>query len=139
MKETHRKILNKLEEYLNKEGSEHLRFTQALFNIDINSQVQNECGFFFRDNHNDADIQVLHRISKHVPDIPKEILYRYEGNDWIHLQMMKNGFKNYYTDTKENIMAYLDEQMEFEPEVKEDEIKKMKKQWFKTYCKKVEN
>lgn len=64
MKASHKEILDKLEAYLERDGAEHLRFTQALFNIGINTQVQNECGFFFRDNHNDADIQVLERIEK---------------------------------------------------------------------------
>lgn len=35
MKESHREILNKIEEYLEQDGSEHLRFWQALRNMNL--------------------------------------------------------------------------------------------------------
>lgn len=73
MKATHRKILNKIEAYLNTDGAEHLRFTQALFNLGIN-QFDPNTEFTFRDNHNDSDEEIIGKIimsqEREVPVIP---------------------------------------------------------------------
>ena len=67
MKATHQKILDKIAEYLETEGAEHLRFTQALFNLGINEFEEDQVhtdSFVFRDNHNDSDEEVIGRITK---------------------------------------------------------------------------
>lgn len=62
MKDSHRKILDLIEEYLSQDGAEHLRFTQALYNLNIYSQVECGGGFFLEDNYNDLDSWVISRI-----------------------------------------------------------------------------
>jgi hypothetical protein len=62
MKAKHREILDLLEEYLSQEGAEHLRFTQALYNLNIYSQVEIGGSFFLVDNYNDLDSWVIQRI-----------------------------------------------------------------------------
>ena len=64
MKKEHKEILNKIEDYLEQPGSEHLRFTQALYNLNIYSQVEVGGCFFLVDNYNDLDEWVLTRINK---------------------------------------------------------------------------
>lgn len=64
MKATHRKILDKIAQYLETEGADHLRFTQALFNLGINEFEDRPDDFVFRDNHNDSDEEVIGRIIK---------------------------------------------------------------------------
>lgn len=63
MKKEHREILNKIEEYLEQPGAEHLRFTQALYNLNIYSQVEVGGAYFLSDNYNDLDSWVLTRIN----------------------------------------------------------------------------
>lgn len=64
MKKNHREILNLLEQYLSQDGAENLRFTQALYNLNIYSQVECGGGFFLADNYNDLDSWVISRIKK---------------------------------------------------------------------------
>lgn len=64
MKAKHQEILDLIEEYLSQDGTEHLRFTQALYNLGINSFDDSIKGFYFRDNHNDSDEKVLNSIKK---------------------------------------------------------------------------
>lgn len=65
MKVEHRQILDKIEEYLKQPGSEHLRFWQALFNIDVisPSDVANPYGvFLIKDDYNIDDKKLLNKI-----------------------------------------------------------------------------
>lgn len=64
MKKQHREILDLIEEYLSQDEAEHLRFTQALYNLDIYSQVECGGGFSLADNYNDLDSWVISRIKK---------------------------------------------------------------------------
>lgn len=64
MKKSHKEILDLIEQYLSQDGSEHLRFTQALYNLDIYKQVECDGGFFLVDNYNDLDSWVISRIKK---------------------------------------------------------------------------
>lgn len=69
MKPEHRQILDKLEDYLNHPGAEHLRFWQALYNMDVvvfdKSTPDNE-PFTIKDDHNISDKALLKRIKYHV-------------------------------------------------------------------------
>lgn len=66
MKKQHREILDLIEQYLSQEGAEHLRFTQALYNLDIYKQVEVGGSFFLADNYNDLDSWVIGRIKKAI-------------------------------------------------------------------------
>ncbi|SFN24990.1 hypothetical protein [Salegentibacter flavus] len=58
----HQKILNLLSAYLEKNSQ--LRFTQALFNLNINQKPESSDPFsgVLRDNYGDKDSSVLQRI-----------------------------------------------------------------------------
>ncbi len=64
MKEEHKAILLKLEQYLEKNPS--CRFTQALFNLNINEFADKSNpeskGYLLRDGYNDSDSAVLKRV-----------------------------------------------------------------------------
>lgn len=69
MKKEHKEILNKIEKYLKQPGSEHLRFWQAMRNIDVikfeeiktyNNSEWNECKPI--DDYNISDEDLLKRI-----------------------------------------------------------------------------
>lgn len=65
MKKEHREILNLIEDYLSQDGAEHLRFTQALFNLDINQLATEN---LLVDNYNDLDSWVLSRIKNRLKE-----------------------------------------------------------------------
>lgn len=64
----HLQIMDELKNYLSQPGNNYLRFTQALFNLGINefASLKNpeEMKFLFRDNHNDCDTKILHKIKQ---------------------------------------------------------------------------
>lgn len=68
MKKEHKEILNKIEKYLSQPGSEHLRFWQALRNIDVikfeESGVNNSNYKYPKpiDDYNISDKELLNRI-----------------------------------------------------------------------------
>lgn len=68
MKTEHKEILELIRSYLEKNPD--LRFTQALFNLDIN---QKPIGKIFdnilRDNHGDKDPEVLKRINDRLNNL----------------------------------------------------------------------
>ncbi len=59
-----------------------------------------------------------------------EQLYRYAGYDEVHSY---TGLKNYYNDTKENIMSYLRSSSEFIEGTSEEEKEKHLEDWFNCY------
>ena len=65
IKPEHKEILNLIERYLSQEGGQHIRFTQALFNLSItefkDNNPENEA---LKDNYNDSDEKVLKKIKK---------------------------------------------------------------------------
>lgn len=70
MKQSHKEILNKLEGYLNREGSEHLRFWQALYNCDMlieNRKLDGEdeitLPITIKDDYNISDEVLLKRLN----------------------------------------------------------------------------
>jgi len=69
MKKTHREIMNKLETYLNQEGSEHLRFWQALYNCDMvieNKRMDRDNKIILpitiKDDYNISDNELIKRL-----------------------------------------------------------------------------
>ena len=66
MKESHKEILNKLEEYLEQPSSEHLRFWQALRNCSIIEYQDVDTGIHLEiqvvDDYNISDEALLNRI-----------------------------------------------------------------------------
>lgn len=60
MTEEAKTILNTIEKYL--KDNPDIRFTQALFNLDINEFLDKQLPLGFRDNYNDTDEKVLKRI-----------------------------------------------------------------------------
>lgn len=65
MKQSHKEILDKIEKYLDRPGSEHLRFWQALFNMNIvefKSDPQENGNYQIKDDHNISDEKLLKRI-----------------------------------------------------------------------------
>lgn len=72
MKEEHQKILELIKSYL--EENPKLRFTQALFNLNINQKPDSPDKLFervLRDNYGDKDSTVLERITEQL-DIRKK-------------------------------------------------------------------
>lgn len=63
MKNDHRKILEILKAYLDKNPSQ--RFGQAIFNLGINEFKSSE-EFQLRDIYNDHDSEILQRIEKRI-------------------------------------------------------------------------
>lgn len=55
-------ILELLDAYL--KANPQIRFTQALFNLDINQFAEEKPTSNFRDNYNDTDDDVLKRVKK---------------------------------------------------------------------------
>tara|TARA_R110002020_G_scaffold419155_1_gene628404 strand:- start:16661 stop:16957 length:297 start_codon:yes stop_codon:yes gene_type:complete len=68
----HQQILKLLTAYLNK--NPELRFTQALFNLDINQKPISKDPFNrdLRDNYGDKDSSVLHRIVDRLEQFEKQ-------------------------------------------------------------------
>lgn len=68
MKEEHKKIIKLISEYLAENPDQ--RFTQALFNLDINQFQKNDdlrnIEYKLRDPYNDLDKDVISRIEKRI-------------------------------------------------------------------------
>ncbi len=67
MKTEHKEILQVIAAYLEKHPQ--LRFTQAIFNLDINQspdEPEHQFKGLFRDNHEDKDDKVLKRIKARI-------------------------------------------------------------------------
>lgn len=63
MKQSHRNILNKLEDYLNQPGAEHLRFWQALYGCGIiRGEMVDRENQIIIDDFNIKDEQLIKRI-----------------------------------------------------------------------------
>ena len=64
MKKEHRLILNKIEKYLGRPGAEHLRFWQALYNLDITRGEWDAKTTIMqiKDDHSVSDEDLLKRI-----------------------------------------------------------------------------
>lgn len=72
MTENQKTLIEILSEYLKK--NPNLRFSQALFNLNINQfadPINPETkGFLLKDIYNDTDEQLLERIFDNLPDTP---------------------------------------------------------------------
>ena len=68
MRSEHRKILELIRSYL--EENPDLRFTQALFNLDINQKPKDKIfENILRDNYGDKDYKVLKRITNNLKNL----------------------------------------------------------------------
>jgi hypothetical protein len=65
-----------------------------------------------------------------IKALPKEQLYYYAGYDRMHLE---TGMKNFYYDTKENIINHLKSTSEFKEGTTQEEIDAHIEEWFKCY------
>lgn len=61
--------------------------------------------------------------------------YRYEGKDQAHIEILNGDtyFKNFHTDTKENIIDYLKKNIKFTDFTSEEERDSLINTWFDTY------
>lgn len=69
MKPEHKQILDKIEDYLNAPGAQHLRFWQALYNMDVvvfEDKPQANGNYRIKDDHHISDDKLLERIKYHI-------------------------------------------------------------------------
>lgn len=73
MKKSHKEILNRIEKVLSQPGAEHLRFWQAMYNIDLvveNNRFDKngdiELPITIKDDYNISDEELLKRIKYSV-------------------------------------------------------------------------
>ena len=67
MKAEHEQILDKIKVYLSQPGAEHLRFWQALYNMDIvvfEDNMNKEGTYSIKDDHNISDQKLIDRIKE---------------------------------------------------------------------------
>lgn len=73
MKQSHKDILNKIETYLSEPGAEHLRFWQALYNMNVvkenkrfDEKEEIVLPITIKDDYNISDEALLKRIKTNV-------------------------------------------------------------------------